>query len=69
MIKEPPLEEPDWMPHSVRREIKEQKARALEEAKEYEESLFQQMMQDEENEWAIAQMCDEGTYFEPQECK
>ena len=69
MIKEPQLEEPDWMPHSVRRKIKEQKARALEEAKEYEESLFQQMMQDEENEWAIAQMCDEGTYFEPQECK
>ena len=69
MIKAPPLEEPDWMPHSVRRKIKEQKARALEEAKEYEESLFQQMMQDEENEWAIAQMCDEGTYFEPQECK
>ena len=57
------------MPHSVRRKLKEQKARALEEAKEYEESLFQQMMQDEENEWAIAQMCDEGTYFEPQECK
>ena len=68
-MKEPPLEEPDWMPHTVRRKIKEQKARALEEAKEYEESLFQQMMQDEENEWAIAQMCDEGTYFEPQEYK
>ena len=68
-MKEPPLEEPDWMPHTVRRKIKEQKARALEEAKEYEEALFQQMMQDEENEWAIAQMCDEGTYFEPQEYK
>ena len=69
MIKVPPIEEPDWMPHSVRRKIKEQKARALEEAKEYEEALFQQMMQDEENEWAIAQMYDEGTYFEPQEYK
>ena len=69
MIKEPPLEEPDWMPHSVRRKINEQKIRALEEALECEEVLFQQMMQDEENEWAIAQMCDEGTYFEPQECK
>ena len=69
MIKEPPLEESDWMPHSVRRKINEQKIRALEEALEYEEVLFQQMMQDEENEWAIAQMCDEGTYFEPQECK
>ena len=57
------------MPHSVRRKINEQKIRALEEALEYEEVLFQQMMQDEENEWAIAQMCDEGTYFEPQEYK
>ena len=69
MIKEPPLNEPDWMPHTVRRKIKEHKARALEEAKEYEEALFHQMMQDEETEWAIAQMCDEGTYFEPQEYK
>ena len=57
------------MPHTVRRKIKEQKARALEEAKQHEEALFHQMMQDEENEWAIAQMCDEGTYFEPQEYK
>ena len=69
MIKQPPLNEPDWMPHTVRRKIKEQKARALEEAKQHEEALFHQMMQDEENEWAIAQMCDEGTYFEPQEYK
>ncbi len=69
MIKEPPLNEPDWMPHTVRRKIKEQKARALEESKQHEEALFHQMMQDEENEWAIAQMCDEGTYFEPQEYK
>ena len=69
MIKEPPLNEPDWMPHTVRRKIKEQKARALEESKQHEEALCHQMMQDEENEWAIAQMCDEGTYFEPQEYK
>ena len=69
MIKEPPLNEPAWMPHTVRRKIKEQTARALEEAKQHEEALFHQMMQDEENEWAIAQMCDEGTYFEPQEYK
>ena len=69
MIKEPPLNEPDWMPHTVRRKIKEQKARALAEAQQHEEALFHQMRQDEENEWAIAQMCDEGTYFEPQEYK
>ena len=68
-MKEPPLEEVEYIPHSVKKEIKKQKDRALEENKHHEEMLFQQMMQDEENEWAIAQMCDEATYFDPQEYK
>lgn len=34
-----------------------------------EEHYFECMMEDDEREWAIAQMADEGTYFEPQEYK
>ena len=45
-MKEPPLEEVEHIPHSVKKEIKKQKDRALEENKHHEEMLFQQMMQD-----------------------
>ena len=47
-----------------------QKQREKYENKMHEEWYFQQMMnEDDERMWALAQECDEGTYFEPQEYK
>jgi len=75
-MREPPLDEPEVLPYAtypilvrLRRSIKFQKDRARWEEQQLEEQHLQCMMEDEEREWAIAQMCDEGTYFEPQEYK
>ncbi len=68
-MREPPLDEPEVLPYALRRSIKFQKDRARWEERQLEEQHLQCMMEDDEREWAIAQMCDEGTYFEPQEYK
>lgn len=71
-MTEPPLEEEMytlWRRSSSTQFWLRKKREANEQDRLLEEHHFECMMQDEEREWAIAQMCDEGTYFEPQEYK
>ena len=69
LVTDPPLEQPDPVNLISAMRRRRQRQEMEHDNRQYEEHLFQCAMQDDEREWAIAQMCDEGTYFEPQECK
>ena len=69
LTTEPSLEPPEPVNLVGAMRRRRQRQEMENDNRQYEEHLFQCAMQDDEREWAIAQMCDEGTYFEPQECK
>ena len=69
LVTEPSLEQPDPVNLIGAMRRRRQRQEMEHDNRQYEEHLFQCAMQDDEREWAIAQMCDEGSYFEPQEYK